>query len=365
MRALSRGRMRPDNATAMANTDRLYKIESMIRLKGCVSFRELREALEVSPATLKRDLEYLRSRLGAPIEYDASANGYRFGAGYRGQRHELPGLWFSERELYSLLMSQQLLGELDEGGLLSRHLAPLIDRIHQLLGSGDRSRAEALLQRVKVVSALRRPVAREFFETVGEALTTRRRLSLRYLTRRRREVGLREVSPQRLVHYRSTWYLDAWCHRAEALRRFALDAMEQAVVRDLPALEVPLDQVREAMDAGYGIFAGGRRRWATLRFTPQAAQWISREEWHAEQQGRWRDDGSYELKLPYVDDNELLMDVMRQGADVQVLEPPELRAELRRRLRAALDSLDEPPAAPAAGVNADARPASSSPAAPA
>ena len=51
----------------MANTDRLYRIENMIRHRGHVSKKELLDALEVSPATLKRDLEYLRSRLGAPI----------------------------------------------------------------------------------------------------------------------------------------------------------------------------------------------------------------------------------------------------------------------------------------------------------
>ncbi|MCI4429810.1 MAG: hypothetical protein JHC40_11655 [Burkholderiales bacterium] len=49
---------------------------------------------EVSPATLKRDLQYLRDRLGAPIVYDALANGYRFDgiAAGAGAVHELPGL---------------------------------------------------------------------------------------------------------------------------------------------------------------------------------------------------------------------------------------------------------------------------------
>ena len=75
----------------MANTERLYKIERLIRVRGVVSFQVLRDELEVSPATLKRDLEYLRSRLGAPIEYDRDANGYRLGAqpaGVPGQKYE-------------------------------------------------------------------------------------------------------------------------------------------------------------------------------------------------------------------------------------------------------------------------------------
>lgn len=334
----------------MANTERLYKIERLLRARGVVSFQALQDELEVSRATLKRDLEYLRSRLGAPIEYDREANGYRLdgeaGDAARSQRHELPGLWFGESELYSLLMAHQLLAGLDEDGLLARHLQPLLARIHQLLGSDDGS-AEglALMQRVRVVNALKRPVASRFFQRVAEALLKRRRLHMRYLTRTRSESGEREVSPQRLVHYRSTWYLDAWCHRAEGLRRFALDAIEEASVLQQKARDVPLAQVAHAMDAGYGIYAGARRagaesvaarRWATLRFNATAAQWVGREHWHAEQQGRWLDDGSYELRLPYMEETELVMDILRQGADVQVLEPATLRRAVQARLAAAM-----------------------------
>ena len=278
------------------NTARLYRIETLIRSRGTVSFATLLDELEVSPATLKRDLEYLRSRMGAPIEYDRYANGYRFApetsARPAGPRHELPGLWFDEAELYSLLMAQQLLAGLDSDGLISRHLQPLLTRIHHLLGSGEgEGAAERLMARVKVVTALRRPVQSRFFERVSAALLSRQRLLLRYLTRARREVGERTVSPQRLVHYRNTWYLDAWCHRVEGLRRFALDAIEQASVLDASARDIPMARVQAEMDAGYGIYAHGTRRWALLRFDPQAAQWASREEWHPEQQGRLLPDG--------------------------------------------------------------------------
>lgn len=331
----------------MANTERLYKIERLIRVRGAVSFQVLLEELEVSPATLKRDLEYLRSRLGAPIEYDREANAYRFGAehgpraGSPGARHELPGLWFDESELYSLLMAHQLLAGLDEEGLLARHLQPLLQRIHQLLGSGDGSPAGAALQqRVRIVSALKRPVPSRFFQRVAEALLQRKRLHLRYLTRGRRESGERDVSPQRMVHYRSTWYLDAWCHRVEGLRRFALDAIEDATPLEQKARELPLSQVERAMDAGYGIYAGGqtdkKRRWATLRFDRTAALWAGREQWHPEQQGHWLDDGRYELRVPYVEETELVMDILRQAEQVEVVEPATLRRAVRARLVAAL-----------------------------
>ncbi len=319
------------------NTARLYRIEALIRSRGHVSFKTLLEELEVSPATLKRDLEYLRSRMGAPIQYDRDLNAYVFGPDVgAGGRQELPGLWFNESELHSLLTAQQLLASVDNDGLLSRHLQPLLERIHQLLGSGEGvEAADRLVQRIRVVTALRRPVPSKFFERVTTALLQRQRLHLRYLTRGRGEVSERVVSPQRLVHYRNTWYLDAWCHRVEALRRFALDAIEEATVQSSKAKELAMKRVQAEMDAGYGIYAGGRRQWAVLVFNPQAAQWASREEWHAEQSGRWLDDGSYEMRLPYVDATELVMDVLRQGEQVRVVSPAGLVAAVKERLRAA------------------------------
>jgi len=319
----------------MTKTARVYKIEMLIRNRGHVSFHDLLGELEVSPATLKRDLEYLKDQLGAPIEYDRFLNGYRFGEGYRGQKHELPGLWFSERELYSLLMAHQLLSELDSDGVISRHLKPLLERIHQMLGTGEAD-AKTLLKRVKIIGSAKRPVSSQYFELIGEALLKRRRLHLRYLTRGRGEVSERDVSPQRLVHYRSTWYVDAWCHTRERLLRFALDAIEGAEVLALKAKEVALKQVQTEMDGGYGIYAGGQRQWATLAFEAQAAQWVSKEEWHPEQQTRWLDGGGYELTVPYTEETEILMDILRHGDQVRVLAPPALVKAARARLAAAV-----------------------------
>ncbi|MBT9490858.1 MAG: WYL domain-containing protein [Paucibacter sp.] len=315
----------------MSKTARVYKIEMLIRNRGHVSFQALKEELAVSDATLKRDLDYLRDQLGAPIEYDRFHNGYGFGAEYRGQKHELPGLWFSERELYSLLMAHQMLSELDSEGVISRHLAPLLERIHLLLASGEAD-AKALLKRIKIISPAKRPVPVQFFEMVGEALLKRRRLHLRYLTRGRATVSERDVSPQRLVHYRNTWYLDAWCHSREKILRFALDAIETATTLDAKAKEIPLKQVQAEMDGGFGIFAGEKRQWATLVFQEKAAQWVSREEWHPEQQGVWLSDGSYELKLPFVHETEIVMDILRHGNQVKAIAPASLVAEVAKAL---------------------------------
>jgi predicted DNA-binding transcriptional regulator YafY len=202
-----------------------------------------------------------------------------------------------------------------------------------MLGADDVA-ARELMQRVNIVAAARRPVDARFFELIGSALLERRRVELRYYTRGRGSESLREVSPQRLTHYRNTWYLDAWCHRSEGLRRFALDAVRGAQVLPQRAKDVSLATVRAELDGGYGVFAGRRLQWA-LRFSPEAAQWVATEQWHPQQKMRRLADGSLQLRLPYADPTELSMDILRHGDQVQVESPKALQRQVADRLRRA------------------------------
>jgi len=323
----------------MDRTERFYKIELLLRGRGCVSFDTLLTELDVSRATLKRDLQYLRDRLAAPIVYDRFDNGYRFEAAApdaKGARRELPGLWFSEKEIHALLTMHQLMAGLDDDGVLSRHLQPMMDKLQGMLGA-DESEARELMRRVKVISTARRRVPSRHFELLGSALVQRKRVWLRYFKRSDRSISEREVSPQRLVNYRNTWYLDAWCHASEGLRRFALDAIQEAKPLESKARHVAVKELEAQLDAGYGIYggAGAKLKWATLLFQADAAQWVAHEEWHPQQKARWRDDGRYELQVPYSDPTELTMDILRHGDSVEVQGDKALVAAIAARLKKA------------------------------
>jgi predicted DNA-binding transcriptional regulator YafY len=315
-------------------TERFYKIEMLIRNRGCVSFAELTRELEVSRATLKRDLEYLRTRMNAPIVYDRFDNGYKFDAQPHDRsqaQHELPGVWFSEREIHALLTMHQLIQELDSGGMLARHLQPLLDKLHGMLGASD-NEARELMKRVKIITPARRPVQAKFFELAGSALLQRKRIEMTYYTRGRRAESNRAVSPQRLVHYRNTWYLDAWCHRSDGLRRFSLDAIREAALLDQRAKDVAIKTVEAELDGGYGIFSGAKVQWATLVFSAEAAQWVAHEQWHPAQEAVIAEDGSLTLRVPYADARELAMDVLRHGEQVRVVGPAALANMVAQRL---------------------------------
>lgn len=327
----------------MNQTERLYKIEQILHDRRLASFAELQEELEVSRATLKRDLQFLRDRLNAPIVYDREANGYRFDVPDRyAPRHQLPGLWFNASEIHALLMMQQLLEEV-QPGLLGPHIAPLQTRLQSLLGSvgGQADAPTEIARRVRILHAQKRRAELRHFELIASTLLKRRRLKIRHYNRGRNEESEREISPQRLVHYRDNWYLDAWCHLRQDLRSFAVDAIRSADLLDTPAEEVAESELDRVLAAGYGIFSGEQTEWARLRFLPEQARWVMEEQWHPQQRTELLADGSLLLELPYAQPTELVMDILRHGSGVEVIAPPALRALVRERLTLALNQYTE------------------------
>lgn len=327
----------------MNQTERLYKIEQILHDRRLASFAELQEELEVSRATLKRDLQFLRDRLNAPIVYDREANGYRFDVPDRyAPRHQLPGLWFNASEIHALLMMQQLLEEV-QPGLLGPHIAPLQTRLQSLLGSvgGQADAPTEIARRVRILHAQKRRAELRHFELIASTLLKRRRLKIRHYNRGRNAESEREISPQRLVHYRDNWYLDAWCHLRQDLRSFAVDAIRSADMLDTPAEEVAESELDRVLAAGYGIFSGEHTEWARLRFLPEQARWVMEEQWHPQQRTELLADGSLLLELPYAHPTELVMDILRHGSGVEVMAPPALRVLVRERLTLALNQYTE------------------------
>ena len=318
----------------MDRTERFYKIDNLLHVNAVVPITRFLRELEVSRATFKRDIEYMRDRLNAPIEWDRGDGGYRYTSGVTGQQQSLPGLWFNASEAYALLMMQALLSEM-QPGLLGPHIAPLKARLRAVIESGKHPAGD-VESRVKLLSVAARPVTDKNFEVVAAALLGRQRLQILYYSRVRNESSIREVSPQLLIHHRGNWYLGAWCHQQEAMRSFSMDAIEQASVLSKSSKAMPKKALDGFVGQGYGIFSGSEVQWATLRFTEERARWVSRELWHPLQRLTAQKDGRLVMELPFTDLRELSMDILRQGRHVEVLGPPELRAQVAQELRKTL-----------------------------
>ena len=318
----------------MDRLERFYKIDRLLKERKVVSFALFKTELGMSPASVKRDLAYMRDRFHAPIEYDREANGYRFGRPRSGPRYELPGLWFNAAEVQALLTTLQLLTNL-QPGLLDGQVKPVLDRLRGILGTGDHS-WEEVVKRMRIFLPERREGKAEHFSVVAAALLKRSRVWIKHYNRKDDRETEREVSPQRLVHYRDNWYLDAYCHLREDLRSFAVDAIREARLLEGRAKEMPASELDEYLGSGYGIFGGRKVQWATLKFTSEAARWVSAQNWHPKQRSRVEKDGSYVLEVPYAEDRELVMEILKYGADVEVVGPAALRTRVREALTQAV-----------------------------
>jgi proteasome accessory factor C len=311
--------------------DRIFHLHKILSSRRtAIPLEDLLAKLECSKSTLHRAINALKDYLNAPVIFDANAGGYRYAKESKDDAYELPGLWFTPGELQALAVMQRLLKDAG-GGLLEEHLGPLARRLgeltkHQRLNLGE----AATRLRFPAIGA--RPAGKSF-EAVASATLQRKKAWIEYHARSDDKRSERTVSPQRIVHYRETWYLDAWDETRDALRSFSIDRVLRATVLDNRAFDVPEGELDEHFASAYGIFGGKADRIATLRFSSERARWVADEIWHPQQQAKWLPDGLYELRIPYQNPSELVMDIMRHGPNVEVVTPDELRTEVKEQAR--------------------------------
>ncbi len=308
----------------MNNLQRIYQLHRILAShRQPVSHQHLEEQMECSRATATRAINALRLYFNAPLEYDRERNGYYYDARENGV-FELPGVWFDAHELYALLTAQQLLVHI-QPGLLGAQLKPVKDRLEKILAAQHTGNPQITANRIRILSMMGRQAELKHFQSAASAVLQRRQLSITYHSRSHDQQTDRTVSPQRLTHYRDNWYLDAWCHRREALRSFAVERIVVSTLLDTAVREIPEAELDAHFAASYGIFAGEARQTAVLHFTAERARWVADEQWHPQQEGKFLSDGSYELRIPYADETELVMDILKHGAAVEVIAPEALR----------------------------------------
>ena len=355
----------------MSKTDRIFELNRLLRLKGFMSKQQIMEKFEIAEATFKRDLEMLRDRFGANIKYDTQDNVYRLvasgdiplGAQPGGDRAEVPGLWFNEQELHSLLTMYELLKSHGGQGVVGETLAPFKDKIESLLariandrrqrnpepvslsqqttftGNSLSERSQAVRHRIRILPMAARRTPSEQLTQVADAVIGRKRLRIHYHSRSRNDNTERDISPQRLVHYRDNWYVDAYCHLRERISTFSVDAITQAKTLSEAAIDIGEDELNATLTKSYGIFSGQPVGTCTLLFSEERSRWVSDEIWHPDQEGKWLDGPNgkqWQLSFPYSDLRELVMDVLKHGDQVQVLDPKPLQDEVRRACEAIL-----------------------------
>jgi predicted DNA-binding transcriptional regulator YafY len=171
-----------------------------------------------------------------------------------------------------------------------------------------------------------------------EAVRRHRRLHLQYLVPHRDETTERDVDPMRLLHLDGRWYLEGWCHRAEAVRLFRLDRVTRAVVLDVDGTPPPSARSRD-LDAG--IFAPGPDDiLVTLDLLPRA-RWVV--DYYPVETVEERAGGGLRVRLRTADTAWLRQLVVQLGGGGRVVDPPDLAAAVVALAHEALDAYEVGP----------------------
>ena len=319
----------------MDKFDRFQQLHRLLSSRKCpVAIGVIAAKLECSPATAKRLINNLRDYWQAPIEYSPERKGWYYQQNPNAPKYELPGLWLTAEELQALSALLAILDSFsdnlvaDEFSLVSKSIAKLLKT--------RGIEAQHFAQKFKCLPMAKRHMQSSVFSQVSDALLKNTQLEVRYRDYHNR-VTTRSISPQTLIYYRENWHLDAWCHLRNGLRTFVLARIDHLNNSKDKAKKISQSELAKHYTQAYGIFAGIAKHTAELLFYGETARDVAQQQWHPQQAGEWLSKGrEYQLTIPYNNPNELMMDILKYGNNVEVIAPSKLRNAVKDKLRGAL-----------------------------
>lgn len=305
--------------------ERIAVFDRLVREGKFPNTTRVGRELECSPRTIQRDIEFLRDRLLAPLEFDRGRNGYYYSE---------PGWTFThvpltEGELFSLFLAERILRQYrntsfgpDLARAFERLAAGLTDAVRLDLAYLDGSFSFHGTDNV--------PFDPEDFAALVRAVRQRQRLRIEYWTFSRDAVGGREVDPYHLASLDGVWYLIAYCHERRQILMFV-----PGRIRALAATGARFERPEGFDIEGYladsfGVLrsSDGAIHTVRLRFTGMAARFVGERTWHRSQLLEPSGDNAIiaTYRLGHLRDVEMW--ALSWGAECEVLEPEELRARV-------------------------------------
>lgn len=308
--------------------ERYYWFHGQLKSGRYPNARKLAEEFEVSVKQAQRDIEFMRDRLAAPLNYSPDQKGYELDDAH----YELPPVWLREEELLGLCLALRLASALPDFKL-KKSLQELLEKFLTFRFLDSAPSLVDLKEKVSVKNVGYYRVDEATFRGVINALFRNAALRITYYTPHKHESSERTIQPLHLLCYMGSWHLIAYCAKKRGLRDFALSRIRslelapepQKIPKGLPAIS---DFIRQ----NYGLLAGKHSTEVCLKFAPEVASWISEQVWAGAQKTIANDDGSLCLKFPVADFGEIRKEVLKYGSTVEVLSPRELREQVRAEI---------------------------------
>lgn len=278
---------------------------------------QIAECFDVSRRSIQRDIDFMRDRLGAPIDFDRRRNGYRYTQD-----------WMFDT---SAIAIRQQTNSQTETTVRHRFDVPR-DSLHTHTRNSLPHNAPVPLFDIP---SLDRLDAGDFdkgtLKLLEQAIVQRRKLRITYLTSSDLSTSERTIRPYRLHfdHSSETWYLIAYCEHRQDIKAFAVRRIHTPVLTPEPFMLPSLFSILGYIDRVFHRHHTSFPVDISIRFTPYQSRWIRLRQWHSSQQIEEHEDGSLTLRITIGTLNAVKRWVMHFGAQAEVLQPEKLRAMIR------------------------------------
>lgn len=284
-------------------------------------------ALEVSWRTIMRDLDQLRDDEGAPIVYDASRKGYYLeDAGWL-----LKPVTLNQREVFAFSVASRMLQPF-KGTPLEMDLRSLFDKIARSLEGTVTLAADALTDRISLVSEDYVPLNRERWVECAGYINRREAIRMRY-QKFSGESKTHDLSPVHLAAYHGNWYVLAFGRGREEPATFALSRIRSIHSLNDPGWAPPGFDVAHYLRTAFGITQGEKELDVHLRVSKKIATYVGERVWHPSQRLKKRKDGGLDLFIRTRGWKELVRWVLSWQPDMEVVTPLDLRKRVAQKLR--------------------------------
>jgi proteasome accessory factor B len=304
---------------------RLHERLKAVTYPNC---RKLAYELEVSAKTIQRDIDFMRDRLGLPIEYDQ----LQFGFYYTEPVANFPSIEVSQGEIIALFVARKAL-EQYRGTSFERSLRTAFQKISE----GLRDRVD--FQWTDVDSAisfrgLGRSVADiDLFEAVSKGVIESREIEFDYKKAKSSGHEPRRVRPYHLGSVSDQWYLFGFDLARGQIRTFVLQRMRGVKLTATRFQRPPDFSINKHLSESFGVYSGHGHYAVRVRFDALAGQIVSERQWHASQKIKPLPGGGVEMTMELGSLEEVERWLLSWGKRAFVLEPPELVDRIKATLR--------------------------------
>ena len=307
---------------------RIWTIYTLIKNRQYPDCRKLAAKLEVSPRTIERDIEQLRDQMQAPIEYDRLRRGYYFTKDF-----SMPMPRLTEGEIISLFLGLKLMSQM-EGLTYKTELGSLREKLECLLGSDGKFSGPELEEFISFdIEPLRGEDWRvaEYLSELRRAARECLMVKMCYRSMSREKQLERVVHPYHLRFREGAWYLFGFCSLRNEVRTFAVDRIGDLEVLD-EKFEYPADfNLGKYLEGVWGIIRGEPYQVA-IKLDPFQARWIRERPLRDGESLEELTDGGVVFKAEVSGLTEIKQWVLSFGGHAEVLEPEELRREIRQEV---------------------------------